>query len=416
MATYAPYIYHNKPKADGTCRVYIRLTHNRQSVYLPTHYYVSAKARKGKVITDRLLLSEIDVLINAYTRKMILSTESIDDLSVKELAELLQKTQKREKKEKAPERISYSGFCREFGQSLENENRVRTGKNYMAALKRLEGHFGGVVYADQLTTNALEGFEAYLKSEGVGSRGINLYMTCLKRMFKDMCKRYNDYDTGEVKIKNDPWVRYEIPPAMCKKSPVLTAEQIRKLAALELTKRPMFGRDMWMLSFCLAGMNTIDMYFGKAPEGDRLEYNRRKTKGARRDDAFFSMLIQPEARILLEKYKHPEKLIGWKFASDDCFNTAVNKGLKVAGKMIGVPDLDFYMARHSFATIARNKCGVSKDDIGMALNHVDEEHKTTDIYLEKDWSIVDRVVRKVLDYVFGDSSSETVLQAETLFI
>lgn len=28
-----------------------------------------------------------------------------------------------------------------------------------------------------------------------------------------------------------------------------------------------------------------------------------------------------------------------------------------------------YTARHSFATIARNECGVSKDDISMCLTH-----------------------------------------------
>lgn len=398
MATFAPYIFNTKPKADGTCRVYVRLTHKRKSAYIPTPYYVSAKARRGGKIVDRLLLSEIDILINAYTRKIILA-DNIDDLSANELAETLQAKPK--KQEKVPGRISFSAFCREFVDTLINKGRERTGKNYMAALNRLEGHFAGVVYTDQLTTNSLRELELYLTREGVGSRGINMYMICLKRMYKDACKRYNDYDTGDIRIKNNPWARYDIPQATYKRSSVLTAEQIRKLAELNLSKRAAFGRDMFLLSFCLAGMNSVDMYYAKPATGPRLEYKRRKTAGRRRDEAFFSVLIQPEARAILDKYKHPTQLIGKTFSSEGCFNASANKGLKIAGAMIGVPDLNFYMARHSFATIARNKCGVSKDDIGMALNHTDEEHKTTDIYLEKDWSIVDRVVRKVLDYVFG---------------
>ena len=63
-----------------------------------------------------------------------------------------------------------------------------------------------------------------------------------------------------------------------------------------------------------------------------------------------------------------------------------------------------YWARHSFANIARNKCGISKDDIGEALNHVNEDHKTTDIYLDRDLSIVDMVqeqVRRALQGKFG---------------
>jgi hypothetical protein len=67
--------------------------------------------------------------------------------------------------------------------------------------------------------------------------------------------------------------------------------------------------------------------------------------------------------------------------------------------MVGVPDLIFYAARHSWATIARNKCGVSKDDVALALNHVDSRLAITDTYLEKDWSLIDVANRKVIDYV-----------------
>jgi len=62
--------------------------------------------------------------------------------------------------------------------------------------------------------------------------------------------------------------------------------------------------------------------------------------------------------------------------------------------------LSTYYARHSWATIARNKCKISKTDIHECLNHVSENSmKVTDIYVEKDWSIIDEANRKVLDYV-----------------
>ena len=54
-------------------------------------------------------------------------------------------------------------------------------------------------------------------------------------------------------------------------------------------------------------------------------------------------------------------------------------------------DITYYWARHSFANLARNVCRKSKDDVALALNHVDQSRKTTDIYLAKDWSIVDEV-------------------------
>jgi hypothetical protein len=58
-----------------------------------------------------------------------------------------------------------------------------------------------------------------------------------------------------------------------------------------------------------------------------------------------------------------------------------------------------YYARFSFASIARNDCGISKDDIHEALNHSDPSMKITDIYIKKDWSVIDSVVRRVLDVI-----------------
>lgn len=67
--------------------------------------------------------------------------------------------------------------------------------------------------------------------------------------------------------------------------------------------------------------------------------------------------------------------------------------------MIGVDDLEFYAARHSWATIARNDADIDKYTVHTALNHVDEEMKTTDIYIKKSWDPIDRANRKVLDLV-----------------
>ncbi len=88
-----------------------------------------------------------------------------------------------------------------------------------------------------------------------------------------------------------------------------------------------------------------------------------------------------------------------RYADEGTFNDALNKGLKQVGKRVEVDDLEFYSARHSWATIARNKAGVDKYTVHLALNHVDEDMKTTDIYIEKDYSLIDEANRKVLNLI-----------------
>lgn len=61
----------------------------------------------------------------------------------------------------------------------------------------------------------------------------------------------------------------------------------------------------------------------------------------------------------------------------------------------------FHCARHSFATIARNDCGVGMDDIALCLTHA-SFYRVTDTYVKPDFSRVDRVIEKVVDYVFHE--------------
>jgi integrase len=152
------------------------------------------------------------------------------------------------------------------------------------------------------------------------------------------------------------------------------------------------------MSFYLCGMNAVDMYKLDRydPSWERLDYNRSKTEAIRDDDAFISIKIVKEARPLLSKYigKLQER-----YSTSNGLDTALSKGMELVRTVADLPDLTFYWARHSFASIARNKCHMNKDDIAEALNHVDGEHRTTDIYIEKDWSIIDDVQAAVIDYV-----------------
>lgn len=90
-----------------------------------------------------------------------------------------------------------------------------------------------------------------------------------------------------------------------------------------------------------------------------------------------------------------------RYADHNVFNANVNKGLKIIGKMenVAIDDLEFYAARHTWATLARNKANIDKATIHEALNHVDEQMRITDIYIDKDYSKQDEANKKVLALV-----------------
>lgn len=92
------------------------------------------------------------------------------------------------------------------------------------------------------------------------------------------------------------------------------------------------------------------------------------------------------------------------YGSIGTFTTAVNTGLKEIGKQIGEKDLEFYSARHTWATIAVNEAGVDKYAVHQALNHVDEKMRITDIYIKKSWDVIDKANRKLLDFCLSKKS------------
>jgi integrase len=164
-------------------------------------------------------------------------------------------------------------------------------------------------------------------------------------------------------------------------------------------------KDMMMMSFCLGGMNLGDLLLAKKTDykDGRITYGRHKIKKQRVDGGITSIKVEPEIQHLFDKYSA---------LSDDEFlfnfkglrfsrSTTRNIGMTIDRmcKLKGLPHVNYYRFRHSVGTIARNKCGFCKDDVGLLLNH---RGKTTvdDAYIDVDWSLIDKINRAVLDYVF----------------
>ncbi|MDB5014273.1 MAG: recombinase [Daejeonella sp.] len=64
------------------------------------------------------------------------------------------------------------------------------------------------------------------------------------------------------------------------------------------------ARDLFMLSFYLCGMNAREIW-GITTETagkKRINYNWAKTRGRRKDNAYISIAIPPQAKLILQKY------------------------------------------------------------------------------------------------------------------
>lgn len=412
MATFKAEVYAHQRKKDGTYNIKIRVTHNGEKRYLATPYYIYKEdvTQKTCKIKNQHYIDLTDELIRKYRLKCDVWGERLKAVSVDKIVEIITSEDPGAKFD-----LDFIAYARKFVDKLIQENHEGNAKTYKVAINNMVKFVGREsISIHEVNSKFVSDWIAWIKKQPApskkkkGERAQSSYPSCLRAIHNLAKAEFNDEDSGTIRIPLSPFKKLPKVPASRKRA--LEINQVKKIANLEYTKIQQLGnnrfnlaKDVFLLSFALVGMNTVDLYECDTYKDGRITYQRKKTKNRREDKAEISIKVEPEIQKLVEKYRDPKGkrvfCFYHSYSSVDAFSAALNKGLKKIGKLIKVDDLEFYAARHSWATIARNDADVDKYTVHTALNHVDEEMKATDIYIKKSWDPIDRANRKVLDLV-----------------
>jgi hypothetical protein len=407
MATFGIKVFKHHEKRDGTFNVKIRITHDRKTAYIDTNHYVTQKMlSKGYRVKDTIILKDLYGTMEIYRDAISRLGSKVDYMNIDDIRSFL---------EKRSEKVDFLAFCQQHIDTLIASGRLKTAIGFKTVRYAVIDFIGKTeLAAEELTPHFLVSFERFLRlprqikrinqfgkvvitqSAGSSDAGVHNYMHDFRTLFNAAQAHFNRPSLGIMTIPFSPFKEYKLPELAETRKRNLTVEQFLKFLQFQppATGRVRLAYDLFLLSFYMCGMNAVDLFnCGFQVNKGRLEYQRSKTKGKRKDRAFISINVPDPALELVEKYKdrlHKD------YTEIGNLNKALNKGLKIIGQAVGVSDLSFYWARHTFGNLARNKCRKSKDDVALALNHVDHGRRTTDIYLEKDWSIVDEVQEAVI--------------------
>lgn len=156
-----------------------------------------------------------------------------------------------------------------------------------------------------------------------------------------------------------------------------------------------FAIDIFLLSFALMGMNVADLYELRDPVGDEIVYFRKKVRERRSDKAEMRVRIPNEILPALDRLRGSrEWLVFQEQASARAVTINANGNLKSWCESLGIAPFTMYAARHTWASLART-AGVEKATIDECLAHVGSL-RVADIYIEKDWELMNEANRKVL--------------------
>jgi integrase len=398
MATFKATIFKNRQRPDKTWNVVIRFTHERSVRYISTTMYVSKEdMTRSYSIKNMDIIERCEDLIKIYRKKVSELNLEINNMDIDSIVEYI-----KSKNDNAG--ISFTSF---FEKWSKQHTEIKGMKNYITAMNSFKSFFKrDDIFCHEVTVMKMKEFEESLKEH---PRAQSLYTSAIVRVFNEARDYYNDEDNDIIRIKQS-LKKYTIPQQNVAEKRALSEDVIRKIFELPYTHDVEYGdntrwnlaKDCFILSFCLLGMNAVDLYNATEIDGDLITYERTKTKDRRNDHAKMVVKVHPIIKELVDKYRDDKRVFNFhrRYADNVEFGRAINLGLKQIGEKLGIDKLQFYSARHSMATIAINKVGIDKWTVNSMLNHTDISMRVTDLYIEKDFAPINEANFKLLDYVF----------------
>lgn len=278
---------------------------------------------------------------------------------------------------------------------LKQNGKTRTSETYRSTLNSFKKYRKDEdIMLDCITSETMEGYEAWHRKRGVAPNTISFYTRILRAVYNravedDIIENRNPF--RHVYTGVDKTVKRALPLALIKKIKVLDLSLIPTLD---------YARDMFLMSFYLRGMSFIDMAFLRKTdlENRYVTYRRRKTGQ--------QLIIEwtKEMQMILDKYPENNRdyllpIIRNTGTNERCtYRNAgynINHNLKRIAEMVGITiPLTLYVARHSWASAAKAK-GIPVSVISEGMGH--DSEATTQIYLASlDTSAVDKANSLIL--------------------
>lgn len=285
--------------------------------------------------------------------------------------------------------------------------RIRTSETYTSALnsfrrfwlsRKADENVAVLndIFLDDVDSDIMMAYEAYLKSNGVSPNSSSFYMRNLRAV-------YNRAVESRLTAQQYPFKHVYTGVGKTVKRAV-SLQTIRQIKSIDLSMHPLqsFARDMFLFSFYTRGMSFIDMaYLRKSDLNDGiLSYRRRKTGqrllvrweacmqdivdkyvGRTQSDYLLPIIDQNKSRDRRQQYIY--------------MRHKVNHNLKAIGVRLHLSlPLTMYVARHSWASIAQSK-RIPVSVIQESMGH--DSERTTRIYLASlDNMAVDQANRLIL--------------------
>ena len=378
--------------------IYFQIIHNRVVRQLTTDYHIFSNEWDGKSIQTTCCDSE--------RRNYLKTTSERIDWDLKLLRSIVNQLDNRQQRYTADDIIdtfkqsakeySLFNFMQGIIARLQQLGKLRTSETYRATLRSfMQFREGKDIPLEEIDADLMLTYEAHMRNKGLARNSTSFYMRILRAVYIRAVEKgvtVNRNPFKQVYTGVDKTVKRAIP-----------LKAIKQIKNLDLTMQPSleFARDMFLFSFYTRGMSFIDIAYLRKRDlaNGVLTYRRRKTGQ--------QLLIRWEKYMqeIVKKYGTPADspyllpiITAPGNAERAQYQTMlhrVNNSLKKVAQVADIPvQLTMYVARHSWASAAKNK-NIPISVISEGMGH--DSEMTTQIYLASlDTTVVDRANAQIL--------------------
>ena len=281
-------------KLDGTYNVKLRFTLDRKVKRLSTSLFVYSKdlTKEFKIKPSSPIKQDVEALIRSYYEKCAKLQIELNHYTLDDIIDYLNGEQEKNQV------IDFIKFSREWIASTT----IKGAPNYTSAINALVRFIGKEeLNVNLITTEFLDSFKTFLNKEHEtrtkkliqqgkrvpSNRSLSLYLISIKKLFNEAKKKYNKKDKNLILILHSPFDDFVIPKQEATRKRAIPADIIKKVWKLpykdmkkgyKATCRYNLAKDCFILSFCLMGINSADLYNATKMDGNTITYYRAKTK------------------------------------------------------------------------------------------------------------------------------------------
>jgi integrase len=363
MATFKATL-NNKPKADGTYTIMLRITENRKVKYVSLSEYVkkldwNPNPKNGNYV--RQANPSFQAINKRIEQRINEAKEKAGETKIK--------TSEAIKNAIKGSQLSFVSFFEKHLENIKsNPKAFGNAKKYNTIINKLKNFLEGKdLTFEEVDYDFLVKFKTFLFKDGNVANTVNSDLKYIRAVL------YEAIRSGKYPQGKNPFFTFKLEHKRTYKE-ALTIEELQKIERLELPENKLIWhvKNCFLFSYYTHGMRVGDLITlkWKNIQDDRLIYQMSKTGEST------SILLNQKALQVLSHYI-PEKINpdnyifplldnNKDYDSDYYYfktqmsakNSLLNKYLKkIRDKAEITKNLHFHISRHTFASIAREKIG-----------------------------------------------------------